>query len=117
LWTKRNRFRNGQRESVAAIRNERNHPKALKHEVESRAYFRRPEVRNALVRHGWNRFRITCVGNKLKIEVNGVTTTDYQDDADAEGYIGLQHHGEEGQVYRFRKLRIKKIPTVTSSSR
>jgi hypothetical protein len=33
--------------------------------------------------------------------------TDYADDMDAEGSIGLEHHGEDGQVHRFRNIRIK----------
>lgn len=82
---------------------------ALKHEAESQAHFKQPEVRNALKRNGWNTYRITCQGNRLKIEVNGVTTTQYTDDMDASGYIAIQHHGEKGQTYRFRNLRIRPI--------
>ena len=28
---------------------------------------------------------------------------------DSQGYIGIQHHGERGKVYRFRNLRIKEL--------
>ncbi len=38
-----------------------------------------------------------------------VVITDYEDDMDAAGYIGIQHHGEKGQTYRFRNLRIKEL--------
>jgi hypothetical protein len=48
-------------------------------------------------------------GTRLHIWVNGILFTDYTDDMDAEGYIGLQHHGENGQVYRFRNIRIKEL--------
>ena len=58
-------------------------------------------------RDEWNTYRITCKGNKIKIEVNGVVTTDIEDDKDASGVIGIQHHGEKGQTYKFRNLRIK----------
>ena len=58
---------------------------------------------------GWNTYRITCSGKKLKIEVNGVTTTEIEDDKDASGVIGIQHHGEKGQTYKFRNLRIKEL--------
>ncbi len=61
-------------------------------------------------RHEWNQYRITCQGSHIKIEVNGVVTSDVQDDKDATGVIGLQHHGEKGQTYRFRNLRLKVIP-------
>ncbi|MBD3672012.1 MAG: DUF1080 domain-containing protein [Planctomycetaceae bacterium] len=83
--------------------------KALTHEAESKEFFKQPAVRNALKRNDWNTYRITCRGNKLKIEVNGVVTTEYEDDVDATGFIAIQHHGEEGQTYRFRNLRIKEL--------
>lgn len=61
----------------------------------------------AFKRDGWNTYRITCQGKRLKIEVNGVVTTDVEDSMDASGPIGLQHHGEKGQTYKFRNARIK----------
>ena len=60
-------------------------------------------------RNDWNTYRITCKGNKITIAVNGVVTTDIEDDADASGVIGIQHHGEKGQIYKFRNLRIKEL--------
>jgi hypothetical protein len=63
----------------------------------------------AFKRNDWNTYRITCQGNKIKIEVNGVTTTDITDDRDATGPIAIQHHGEKGATYRFRNLRIKEL--------
>jgi hypothetical protein len=65
--------------------------------------------RDAFKRNDWNTYRITCIGKKLKIEVNGVTTTDIEDDKDASGFIGIQHHGEKGATYRYRNLRIKEL--------
>lgn len=82
---------------------------ALAHEVESQAHFKKPEVRDALKRNDWNKVRITCKGNQLKIELNGVVITEYTDDTDAKGHLGIQHHGEKGQTYRFRNLRIKAL--------
>jgi len=64
----------------------------------------------AFKRDEWNTYRITCIGHKLKIEVNGVTTTEITDDRDARGPIGIQHHGEKGATYRFRNLKIKELP-------
>jgi hypothetical protein len=84
-------------------------PEALEHEEESKAHFATPEVRDAFKRNDWNTYRITCVGNSLRVEVNGVLVTDYEDDMDAEGPIGIQHHGEDGKLYRFRNLRIREI--------
>ena len=60
-------------------------------------------------RDGWNTYRITCQGQSLKIEVNGVVTTDIKDSMDASGPIGLQHHGEKGQTYKFRNARIREL--------
>ncbi len=82
---------------------------ALAHETESQAHFKKPEVRDALKRNDWNQVRITCQGNQIKIELNGVVTTEYTDSTDAKGHIGIQHHGEKGQTYRFRNLRIKEL--------
>ncbi len=67
----------------------------------------RDRAGKAFKRDGWNTYRITCQGKRLKIEVNGVVTTDIEDSMDASGPIGLQHHGEKGQTYKFRNARIK----------
>lgn len=67
------------------------------------------EKRNALKRNDWNRYRIKCVGEKIQVWVNGVNTLDITDDLDSSGYFGLQHHGENGQVYRFRNIKIKEF--------
>ena len=45
----------------------------------------------------------------MKIEVNGVVTTDVEDTKDATGVIAIQHHGEKGKTYKFRNLRIKEL--------
>lgn len=83
----------------------------VKGNKESEAAFR-ARAGDAFKRNDWNTYRITCKGNKLKIEVNGVTTTDVEDAEDAEdasGVIAIQHHGEKGQTYKFRNLRIKEL--------
>lgn len=69
----------------------------------------RERAGDAFKRNDWNTYRITCQGNKLKIEVNGVVTTDVEDDMDASGVLAIQHHGEKGQTYKFRNLRIKEL--------
>jgi hypothetical protein len=75
---------------------------------ESVATFRK-RAGDTFKRDDWNTYRITCKGNKITIEVNGVVTTDIEDDKDASGPIGIQHHGEKGQTYMFRNLRIKEL--------
>jgi len=67
------------------------------------------KTKGAFSRNDWNRYRIHCVGPSIRIYVNGVLTTDYVDTTDREGYIALQHHGEEGQIYQFRNIRIRKL--------
>ena len=91
-------------------------PNLLKYESESKAFFRLRQVATALRRDRWNSYRITCQGASIRIEVNGVVTTDIDDTAHSSGVIGLQHHGETGAVYRFRNLRVRPgVPPVTSS--
>ncbi|HEX6926963.1 MAG TPA: DUF1080 domain-containing protein [Longimicrobiaceae bacterium] len=57
----------------------------------------------------WNHYRVQAVGDSLKIWVNDVLTTAFRDTMDASGPIGLQHHGEDGKVYRYRNLRIREL--------
>lgn len=75
---------------------------------ESEAAFRK-RAGDTFKRNEWNTYRITCKGDHIKIEVNGVTTTDVKDATDAKGVIGIQHHGEKGQTYKFKNLRIKEL--------
>ena len=77
---------------------------------ESQAYFKKPEIRNALKRNGWNRYEIECRGSHIVISLNGIKVTDLDDDTDASGFLGVQHHGEKGQLYRFKNLYIQELP-------
>jgi len=80
----------------------------IKGNKESEAAFRE-RAGDAFKRNDWNTYRITCKGSKITIEVNGVVTTEIEDDKDASGVIGIQHHGEKGKTYKFRNLRIKEL--------
>jgi hypothetical protein len=80
----------------------------IKGDKESEEAFRK-RAGDAFKRNDWNTYRITCQGKKLKIEVNGVTTTECEDDRDASGVIGIQHHGEKGATYKFRNLKLKEL--------
>lgn len=84
----------------------------LQHSEESKAFFAEPRIRNALNRNGWNRFEVTCVKDLITIELNGIQTVRFRDAMDASGFIGIQHHGEKGQTYRFRNLFIKTLPQI-----
>ena len=81
----------------------------VKTREEGLAHFARPEVKGALKRTDWNKYRIVCKGDHIQIFVNGVLTTDVYDSTDSKGPIGIQHHGEKGQTYKFRNLRIKEL--------
>lgn len=68
-------------------------------------------------KHGeWNKYKIQCEGKRLRTWVNGVACIDLEDATDAQGYIGIQHHGEKGQTYCFRNLRIKILKPATQAS-
>jgi hypothetical protein len=69
----------------------------------------RARAGEAFKRNDWNTYRITCIGKKITIAVNSVVVVDIEDDQDASGPIGIQHHGEKGATYRFRNLRIKEL--------
>lgn len=60
-------------------------------------------------RNDWNKCRIQAEGSRLRIWINDVLCTNFVDDMDAVGHIGLQHHGEKGQLYRFRNIRIQEL--------
>jgi hypothetical protein len=83
--------------------------KFLAHEKESQEFFKKPEIAGALKRNDWNKYRITCQGDSIKIEVNDVVTTEIKDETDARGPIGIQHHGEKGATYKFRNLKIREL--------
>ena len=87
----------------------------LQHSKESKAAFADPKIANALNRNGWNRFEVTCLNDVIRIQVNGVETVRFRDAVDASGFIGIQHHGEKGQTYRFRNLFIKELPEIPAA--
>jgi hypothetical protein len=80
----------------------------VKGNPESEAAFR-ARAGDAFKRDDWNTYRIECRGQRLKIFVNGVLTTDIEDSKDTSGVIAIQHHGEKGAIYRFRNLRIQEL--------
>lgn len=80
----------------------------IKGNAESEAAFRK-RAGDTFKRNDWNTYKITCKGSKITIAVNGVVTTEIEDDKDAKGVIGIQHHGEKGAVYKFRNLKITEL--------
>src|ERR1700728_818992 len=73
----------------------------------------KPEAKDAFNNNGWNRYRIVVQGNRYRSWINGVAASDFTDDVDQSGLIGLQVHGiAKGtgpfQV-RWRNIRIKEL--------
>ena len=68
-----------------------------------------PRLQEAFVNGQWNHYRIECIGDRIRIFLNGVMTTDIRDPLDLSGHIALQHHGEAGLTYRFRNVRLKDL--------
>ena len=62
---------------------------------------------------GWNRYRITGSGSKLKQELNGAVTIDFDDKdptkAAEHGVPALQYHSPGGFEVRFRDIKIKPL--------
>jgi hypothetical protein len=79
----------------------------LAYAKESQEFMQQPKIASALKRNDWNSYQISCRGNRINIKLNGVTITNLQDDTDACGHIGIQHHGEKGAVYKFRNIFLK----------
>ena len=69
----------------------------------------RADARGAFRQGEWNAYRIKAEGPHIQIWLNGVKTADVEDDEELEGYIALQHHGEDGLVYEFRNVRVKRL--------
>jgi len=65
--------------------------------------------------NGWNQFVFTADGPKIKHEVNGEVTGEYEE-KDAvkgakDGIVALQYHSPGGFEVRFKDIRIKLIET------
>jgi len=56
----------------------------------------------------WNRYRIVCQGDRIRIYTNEVLTTDVRDDTFHEGFFGIQNHGGGG-TNRFRRIRVRPL--------
>jgi hypothetical protein len=70
-----------------------------------------PAAKGAFKDHDWNHYRIVVQGNRYRSWINGVPASDFSDDADKRGFIGLQVHGiarDQGPFQvRWRNVRIR----------
>jgi hypothetical protein len=71
------------------------------------------EAKGAFQDDGWNRYRIVVQGNRYRSWINGIAASDFTDEVDSHGFIGLQVHGigkEEGPYeVRWKNVRIKEL--------
>lgn len=59
-----------------------------------------PQGRAAFDLDGWNHYSIECIGDHLRIWVNGIPTADHVDNRFSEGFIALQvHSGRQGTIH------------------
>jgi type 1 glutamine amidotransferase len=56
----------------------------------------------------WNTFRITVIGQKYTIELNGVKINEFTGERGEDGYIGLQNHLPADKAW-FRTVRVKTL--------
>ncbi|TAH38277.1 MAG: DUF1080 domain-containing protein [Planctomycetota bacterium] len=59
--------------------------------------------------HGWNHFVVEARGDRLRIELNGQTTVELQDDAALSGRVGFQLHAGERTIVRLRNVRLRPL--------
>jgi hypothetical protein len=73
----------------------------------------RPEAREAFDDNGWNRYRIVVHGNRYRSWINGVLASDFTDDVDTRGFLGLQVHGigkgEGPYQVRWRNIKLREL--------
>jgi arylformamidase len=73
----------------------------------------KPEAKDAFRDDGWNRYRIVVQGHRYRSWVNGVAASDFTDEMDERGFIGLQvhgiHKGEGPYQVRWRNIRIREL--------
>ena len=71
-----------------------------------------PSGKKAYKQREWNRARIECIGDVIRIWINGVPTANLVDNLTTRGLIALQVHSvqkkeESGQQVRWRNIRIQ----------
>ena len=73
----------------------------------------KPEAKGAFKDDGWNRYRIVVQGHRYRSWINGIAASDFTDDVDERGFIGLQVHaiskGEGPYQVRWRNVRIREL--------
>lgn len=83
------------------------------YETSGRAWVIKPTPEEALAWQnpgGWNHVVLTCLGDHVKVEVNGITTAEHNDPTGrTEGHFALQLHGGQDMHVRYRDIRIVEV--------
>jgi hypothetical protein len=69
------------------------------------------KMKGLVKRDDWNRYRIHAVGKRIRIYLNDKLITDVEHNANLKGAFGIQHHGGEAGVMKFRNLRVQNLGT------
>ncbi|WP_337176515.1 family 16 glycoside hydrolase [Paludisphaera sp.] len=73
-----------------------------------------PEALARLNKSGWNHFMIRCLGDRVTIQLNGVTSVDYRETDESvarDGLIALQVHSGDPMEVQFKDIMIQRVPT------
>ena len=66
-------------------------------------------IKGVLLRDGWNRYKIHCEGERIQIYINDVLVTDTKHSTNLRGRFGIQHHGGNAGVMKFRNIRVRNL--------
>jgi hypothetical protein len=73
----------------------------------------KPEAKDSFKDDDWNKYRIVVQGNRYRSWLNGVLASDFTDEIDGSGFVGLQVHGiakgEGPYQVRWRNIRIREL--------
>ncbi len=73
-------------------------------------------IKSVLVPNDWNEYKIRCVGNSIKLYVNGKMTVDYTEIEPGiakKGVIGLQIHGNGKAIIRFKEIELTDLKSAS----
>lgn len=71
------------------------------------------EMGKPVKKNDWNDYEIRCVGPRMVLKINGVTTVDYTEADPAipqSGRIGLQVHGGGKALVSFKDVTVEELP-------
>lgn len=71
-----------------------------------------PQGQTAFKKNEWNKYRIECIGNSIRVWVNGIPTSNVVDDLTPSGFIALQVHSigsndQAGKQIKWKNIRIQ----------